>query len=163
MAKETKDDYDDFDDDPQFNEDEEEDDGEEDAPHGITSQKRKQQILKELEENEQDDDEEEEEEKPQRPKVGRPPKMMPISKPQVQRHAEQEEAASRPKEMREVAPAVEKKITGERYQAFALPQRMGIFDKVTNEPVIEGSNMEEVVLSTLIDILNRLNHIEESL
>lgn len=59
------------------------------------------------------------------------------------------------------APAPEPIVN--RYSPYILPTRIGIIDNESQQPVIEAQDLNDVMLATLSDILNRLERIERSL
>ena len=50
-----------------------------------------------------------------------------------------------------------------KYSPYILPPRVGIIDNESQQPVIEAQDLNDVMLATLSDILNRLERIERSL
>lgn len=50
-----------------------------------------------------------------------------------------------------------------RYAPYMMPTRIGIIDNETQQPVVESQDINEIILATLSDILNRLERIESSL
>jgi len=50
-----------------------------------------------------------------------------------------------------------------RYAPYMMPKRVGLIDNETQQPIIEAGDINEVMLATLSDILNRLERIERSL
>jgi len=59
------------------------------------------------------------------------------------------------------APAPEPIVN--KYSPYMMPTRVGIIDNEAQQPIIEAQDLNEVILASLSDILNRLERIERSL
>lgn len=51
----------------------------------------------------------------------------------------------------------------QRYTPYILPARTGIFDNLTNKPLMEDPEKLDLIVATLTDVLNRLDRIEQNL
>lgn len=49
-----------------------------------------------------------------------------------------------------------------RFNPYSVPERFGIFDAETKQPILEAADANTVILAAIADILNRLDRIEKS-
>jgi hypothetical protein len=81
------------------------------------------------------------------------PRRVPQAQPTAQPPQRMPAVMQKP----EPAPIVNK------YAPYVMPTRIGIADNESQTSFFEASDMNEVVLATLCDILNRLERIERSI
>ena len=80
---------------------------------------------------------------------------MPVGPPKT--------AAQPPQKMPAPVQAPAPQPIANRYSPYMMPTRVGIIDNESQKPVIEAQDLNEVILASLSDILNRLERIERSL
>ena len=51
----------------------------------------------------------------------------------------------------------------QRYSPYILPARTGIFDNLTGKPYMEDAEKMDLIVASQVDILNRLDRIEQNL
>lgn len=51
----------------------------------------------------------------------------------------------------------------QRYSPYILPARTGVFDNLTNKPLMEDPEKTDLLVALLTDVINRLDRIEQNL
>lgn len=95
---------------------------------------------------------------------GRPPKKaQPVAAPAPTRQPAQLPPQSRQRPVQAAASAPVQTPQQPRYVPFVLPARSGVFDNLTNRPLMEDPDKSDLMLGLLAEILNRLDRIEQGL
>lgn len=96
-----------------------------------------------------------------RPRLQQPQSVQPQQsqpRPQPQPQQSQPQSVQVPVQQAAAAPQ-----SVDRYVPFILPQRVGMFDQTTGQPVIEDPEKLDLMIGLLVGLHNKLERIEQRL